>query len=146
MTASDLKKLQYYNAGEYILQRIVKSVNCEITTGKIRRSDGKFIEEIIVRKFTPALAEIVEDMSLYISFEEGYSLKYGLADDSIPYGAGPYLLSGRSDAEGSLEVQYGKFWYNVVSRDNTYNALMVGLDSIEDIQSHHRTVPGRKIF
>jgi hypothetical protein len=146
----ELKGLQYFSSGSFMLRRIMRSSEKEMTKGhKLKMVDGQGIEEIEFNSYTPGIAEGVYDRGLNISFEPGLSLLYGRRKSSKS-SKDTYVLMGlmKKDPSGSayFAVKYGKHYYQTLSTSPKYfNTLLVNAESLHKVIEKRRTVPGRSL-
>jgi hypothetical protein len=75
----DIKKVQFYVDQKLILSRYLDDEKAQVTSGKVRLENGKYINEVIIPPFTPGVCEDIQNGNLMISFEKGSSdLGFGL--------------------------------------------------------------------
>jgi len=140
----DLKKLQYYTDRRITLRRELSSGDVNVTAGTVKYENGRYINEIILKKYTPGICLEEGVNTLVISFEEGdsHSLSFGKdtrASKSVPY---------QIQADDWVK-DYGKVFYD----DNTYfitpgsseAKLLIGKSDLEKTTVDKRYVKGRKV-
>jgi hypothetical protein len=151
-TEEELKGLQYFSNGGFILRRILSSSDKEMTRGhKLKMIDGQGIEEIEFNTYTPGIAVEVYDRGLAISFEPDLSLLYGRKKSSEST-KDTYVLLGlmKKDPSGSkyFAVKYGRHYYQTISTSTKYfTTLLVNAESLDTVIEKRRTgtVPGRSL-
>jgi hypothetical protein len=69
----DYRTVQFYNIGEIVLKRTLKSEEVKTAKGIVNFQNGQYYEKVIIRNSTPCLIEKVDDNKniLYVRFEEG---------------------------------------------------------------------------
>ncbi len=149
-TDEELKGLQYFSNGSFILRRILSSSDKEMTRGhKLKMIDGQGTEEIEFNTYTPGIAVNVYDRGLDISFEPDLSLLYGRRKSSEST-KDTYVLMGimKKGPSGSeyFAVKYGKHYYRTISTSpQYYSTLLVNAESLHNVIEKRRTVPGRSL-
>lgn len=142
LTDEELKYLQYYAANSFTLLRIVDTKEKEFITGKLKVVDGKMIEEVEIKIYTPGVATRVYGKGVWVSYESGLSLKYGIParDDH-----GDYTLLGHNK-DGAFSVAYGNHRYQIKEKGGIdYNLILVDIESINNVVKNRRTAPGRTL-
>ena len=100
LDTEEVKDIQYYVSNNIVLRREVTGPTAgsraEITPGHtLKRIEGKYVEEIIVRPNTPCVIVKARGNDLYVAFEEGATLKFSLQTATVgERKAGRYYLQG----------------------------------------------------
>ncbi|MCS6819141.1 MAG: hypothetical protein RMJ53_03255 [Chitinophagales bacterium] len=140
---NQIKKIQFYNSRQIILQRQLEKDEIAIEGGKIKIRDGKKIEEIIIKRHTPGVAVSIPSRDrLEISFEkdDNHYLRFGVN----PNEGKKFSLLASEWNNGIGKITYhGKTYYT--SPDAAYVFLMVDLRKIDRIELNQRVARGRKV-
>jgi hypothetical protein len=141
-------KLQFYVDRDVELRREVSSADMKVTEGKIKFVNGKYVQIIMLKKFTPGVCSKIDKNSLQISFEvgDGKTLTFG--------------ITGVSN-QGEVYRLFANKWINVdngkigeIKYDNqTYYIqpggegarLMILKSAIENLKIDSKTMSGVKI-
>ncbi len=136
----DLTDVQFYNSRKFTLQRNLSLEETKVAQGKIRYENGQFIEQIIIKKNTPGVCEVVNPNSLLVSFEAG-------DDRNLTF-----VMNRKEQYQLSAEEWQNKF--GRVFYDTTYYFILPGGEKTllkvkkEDIfktEKKQRVAPGRKV-
>lgn len=106
---AEIQRIQFYTSEEIVLYRELVSGSTQIVSGKIKKMNGREIEEIVIKRNTPGVVtEIPKEGKMYVSFEIGdsYYLSFGLN----PEQRGRYVLLAKEWTKGGI----GKVTYNGV--------------------------------
>lgn len=66
-----ISDVQYYNDRQLVLRRELASGDVNITAGKIKVENGRYINEIVIKKLTPAICIEQGPNTIKVKFEEG---------------------------------------------------------------------------
>ena len=140
LTDQELKNLQYYISRTIKLSRSMSSEEREVTSGhKLLLKDGQYIEEVVIKKKTPGIAEGVGPDWLAISFEPGSSLVF--QEQRYESGRISYYEI-KDDHKRKLEFD-GKTYD--ISSDDSYAYLLIGRESLSKAIKERRVLPGRRL-
>lgn len=93
LSKDELRNLQYYTSDTITLRRELESGGKQITgSHKLRITEGKTIEEVVIEAKTPGIAVNIGDHVISISFEQGSSM------DFAPVGGPPVASPGFATA------------------------------------------------
>lgn len=77
LSRDELKNLQFYTSDTITLRRELESGGKQITGNhKLRITEGKTIEEVVIEAKTPGIAVNVGDHLISVSFEQGSSMDF----------------------------------------------------------------------
>lgn len=81
-----LNKLQFYVDRDVELRREVASADTKVSSGQVKFIDGKYVQIIFLKKFTPGVCGKVNKNSIEINFEvgDGKTLTFGVTGVSNP--------------------------------------------------------------
>src|SRR5579871_5224002 len=65
----DLHQLQFYIDQGLVMSRYVDNEKAQVSAGVIKFDNGQYINEVIVKPFTPGICEDIANNKLMISFE-----------------------------------------------------------------------------
>lgn len=66
----DINKVQFYNSKKIVLRKVMPYDSAVIANGKINFENGKLIDDIIIKKNTPATCEFIDEGILIMTFEQ----------------------------------------------------------------------------
>lgn len=139
----DTKRVQFYIDSKMILTKNMDSTKAEVSSGTVKFTNGKKINEIIIPAYTPGIVESADLNGIRVSFENGNSFLFVPAE-----GDDRYVLAGNNWDNGTVEVPYDKGLYRA-SAGPTGNVadvkLVVKLADVNMNDKKTRTLPGRKI-
>ncbi|MCS6934059.1 MAG: hypothetical protein NZM35_02770 [Chitinophagales bacterium] len=140
---SQLKKIQFYVSEDIILRRELTQGTTEIVSGKIKKVNGKRIEEIIIRQGTPGvLTDMPKENKMLVSFEidDSHYLSFGVN----PNMGDKYVLLASEWDNGSGKVHYhNKVYYT--NPDSRFAFLLVDLRRIQKMKIKQRVASGRRV-
>lgn len=140
---AQVKQIQFYLSEDVVLSRELTQGSTEIVHGKIKKVNGKKIEEIIIRQGTPGvLTEMPKEKKMLVSFE--------ISDDHfLSFGVNPnmsekYVLLASEWENGSGKVHYNnQIFYT--SPGSKFAYLLVDLRKIQKMKVKQRVAGGRKV-
>lgn len=147
LTDDDLKNVQFYVAGTLNLTRNVKKEDKrEIKGGKLIKTAGETIHELLIEKYTPCVCQKSSGTGssrvLYIAFDKESVLrftqssdKYQLATSSPLYGSGAHKVK----FEGMPDE------YDLPASDYSNAYLIVDLEAINDVVTNRKKLQGVKV-
>ncbi len=141
----DLKDVQFYNSEKITLKRSEeKPEQLGVNEGEVEVKREKIIEEIVIKKKTPALCVKVNQYDLQISFEDDANdfLKFGRKAGSVLNDR--YMLYAREWDDNKGKVFYGDTLYT--ARKKAADAhLLVKKNQVDDLIREKRVAKGRRI-
>lgn len=141
----DLKDVQFYNSEKITLKRTdEKPEQVMLNEGEVEVKNEKYIEEVVIKKKTPAVCTKIHQYHLHISFEDdaNHYLKFGRKAGTIL--SDRYKLYARRWDEESGQVYYGDTLYT--TGKNAADAhLLVKKNQIYDLIREKRVAQGRRI-
>lgn len=141
LTLENLKKIQFYNNDEIILEKDAGGVNTEIAKGSLIVYNGKMIYRVTVPEETGGgVIKMGADSLLYVSFEDEdkYSLVFG------PDQAGKYVLLWMGKEPKIID--YGGERYELQLSDKAARpGLYFDFQNLEDLKEKEKIVKGRKV-
>jgi hypothetical protein len=143
-----LNKLQFYVDRDVELRREVSSADMKVTSGQIKYVSGKYVQIIMLKKFTPGVCSKVNKNSLEINFEvgDGKTLTFGVTGVSTP-GEIYRLFANRwisQDAGKIGEIKYDNQTYYI--QPNGEGArLMIKKSVIANLKVDTKTMGGVKV-
>ena len=174
LSPEDIQSLQFYVSNSVKLRREVASDRRVIRGGQLKLHKGKTIEEIVIEKKTPGVAETITDSTISVSFEEGSTIDFSLKTprttafllkpndntrfaeepDPFPGSAAPIL------AERSPAALLGNYFLTIEPEgtlvtfrsklfeavEDSYRAhLMIDAEALEDVVESHSVLGGRTL-
>ena len=141
----DIKKVQFFVDQKLVLRRSLGTQKSEIKSGVILFENGKYINEVVIPKYTPGICETAVGDKLMISFE--------LQNNSIAFGPGGlnadyFTLYARNWNGGIAEMTYDNNNYKVQCTTCANVAevrLVVKKSEADKFQKNQRVVEGRKV-
>lgn len=141
---AEIQRIQFYTSEEIVLYRELVSGSTQIVSGKIKKMNGREIEEVVIKRKTPGVVtEIPKEGKMYVSFEIGdsYYLTFGIN----PEQRGRYVLLAKEWTKGGI----GKVTYNGVefqaSPSSAAAHLMVDMRRSSKENMDARVARGRKV-
>jgi hypothetical protein len=144
LNEEDMKKIQFYASSDIVLQRgevTDKSVGTD--QGKLKVTDGKSVEEVLIRAGTPGVVEKVIDANrVAVSFEnkEGAFIIFG--DPYDKKGRYTLLAADWENNRGKLEYM-GKTYYAAQGTSNVY--LTFYLQKLNKYKKQQHVATGKKL-
>lgn len=140
---SKLRKIQFYVSHQIVLQRELTKGSTEIVHGKIKKVNGKRVEEIIIREGTPGvLVDLPKENKMLVSFElsDNYFLSFGVN----PNVGDKYVLLASEWNNGIGRVTYNNQTF-YTDQESKFAFLMVDLRKIQKMKIKQRIAKGRKV-
>lgn len=139
----DFTKLQYYVDSDIELTREVKSDTAKITSGKLFFSNGKYINQILLKAKTKGVCKHIYPNRLAIAFEEGEDkfLNFGVNGLSAFDGAIYQLLPSNMISDNTNKVFYEGNEYTI-RIINQLPRLLIVTDEIFKGDTKKRTMKG----
>lgn len=136
-------EIQFYTSNEIVLYRELTQGSTEIVSGKIKKVNGRDIEEIVIRPRTPGVVvSIPSEKKMYVSFEIG-------DDHYLTFGVNPerqnkYVLLASEWKNREGKVTYSGKTFSA-SAQSAETFLMVDLRKILKENVNARVAKGRKV-
>lgn len=144
-TQEDVKRIQFYTSRDIVLTRSISDDETTIKEGKIRIINGKRVEQVIIKAYTPGVLVMMPEKNRFaVSFEN--------EDDAfLMFGPNPkyyerFALLAQDWERENGKVHYkGKLYH--VDSSAAYAALMVdlrreGQSEYETKRAEGRTIKG----
>ena len=142
----DIKKVQFYIDQKLILSRYLDDEKAQVTSGKVRLENGKYINEVIVPPFTPGVCEDIQNGNLMISFEKGSSdMGFGLGSG---YTANTYVLYGYDWRNGTAVVNFDNKKFRVrcaTCTDVAMTMLLIKKNVVDKVEKKTHVLSGNKV-
>ena len=142
----DIKKVQFYVDQKLILSRYLDDEKAQVTSGKVRLENGKYINEVIVPPFTPGVCEDIQNGNLMISFEKGSSdMGFGLGSG---YTANTYVLYGYDWRNGTAVVNFDNKKFRVrcaTCTDVAITRLLIKKNVVDKVEKKTHVLSGNKV-
>jgi len=142
----DIKKVQFYIDQKLILSRYLDDEKAQVTSGKVRLENGKYINEVIVPPFTPGVCEDILNGNLMISFEKGSSdMGFGLGSG---YTANTYVLYGYDWRNGTAVVNFDNKKFRVrcaTCTDVAMTRLLIKKNVVDKVEKKTHVLSGNKV-
>lgn len=138
-----IEKLQFYVDRNVELRREVASRDAKVTQGKIRLINGKYVNIIKLKKYTPGVCTGFYTNSINVAFEsgEGDNLGFGVP----PYGSNNvYQILAQDWKNGAGKIIYeGNTYY--IMPEGVEAKLLIDKNVIDRFDVKTRTMKGRKV-
>jgi hypothetical protein len=141
----DIKQVQFYVDQTLILSRALGTEKANVSSGVIKFENGQYINEIVIKKYTPGVCESYSSDRLHISFEK--------ANNNIVFGLDNYYKSyfslyGGNWSNGTAEIEYDGEIFRVRCKNcNTASdaKLVVKKNELNKVELKSRKVKGRRV-
>jgi hypothetical protein len=142
----DLHQLQFYIDQGLVMSRYVDNEKAQVSAGVIKFDNGQYINEVIVKPFTPGICSDIANSKLMISFEKG--------NNDVAFGPGSgmsaddYVIYGTDWRNGTALITFDNNKFRVhcsTCSDVAITRLMVRKSEIDKIEKKSRVVEGRTI-
>ncbi len=142
----DLHQLQFYVDQGLVMSRYVDNEKAQVSAGVIKFDNGQYINEVVVRPFTPGILDNTANDRLMISFEKGNNdLAFGPGSG---YSADEYVLYGTDWRNGTALITFDNSKFRVhctTCTDVATARLMVRKSEVDKIEKKSRVVEGRTV-
>lgn len=142
----DIKKVQFYVDQKLILSRYLDDERAQVTSGKVRFENGKYINEVIIPPFTPGVCEEIQNGNLMISFEKGSSdMGFGLGSG---FTANTYVLYGYDWRNGTAIVNFDNKKFRVrcaTCTDVAMTRLLIKKNVVDKVEKKTHVLSGNKV-
>jgi hypothetical protein len=142
----DIRKVQFYVDQKLILSRYLDDEKAQVSSGKVRLENGKYINEVIVKPFTPGVCEDIQNGNLMISFEKGSSdMGFGLGSG---YTANAYVLYGYDWRNGTALVTFDNKKFRVrcgACTDVAMTRLLIKKNVVDKVEKKTHVLSGNKV-
>lgn len=139
-----LNNVQFYLSSDLKLWRELGNEVLTLTNGKIMMTEGKKVEEIVIKKGTPGVF-------IFSPKEQHYAISFDAKDDSkfLIFGPsaqanGRYVLLAKNWQSSHAQVTYGDYVYNTPI-ESAYAALMVDMKKVKSIKRNTEIIKGRRV-
>jgi len=133
-----------------VLARQIKKEDVNVVSGKVKLEQGKYIEEIIIKRYTPGVFVEKNDKVLFISFEEGDGKFLPFMKLNSKSGNNPPIyqigsLDWKTDKNGRKigVVNYAGNKYSIVHGDNS--RLLIMKSTVSKLERKSHVAKGRKV-
>ncbi len=144
ISSEDIQNIQFYLSNDIVLWRELGKEEVSISRGKIKMTEGRKVEEIVIKKGTPGVF-------VFSPKEDQFSVSFDSKDDTKYLVFGPsakmnnrYVLLAKNWDKRYGQVTYGGETYNT-STESAYAYLMVDMKKAKNISKKRETVVGRKV-
>lgn len=142
MTPENLRKVQFYNSDEIVLERHIQRKAGKPTPGnRLELTQTDVIKKVTIPPETPGVVVGVTNDMLEISFEEGRSLFFGSSPARRKEVGGLYCLLARDWTDRRGTVGYGGETY-LTAPGNGAVHLVVNLDDVRRFRIVNKTLKG----
>lgn len=107
----DIKKVQFFVDQQLVLDRFVDQSSAEVTSGVVKFINGRYVNEIIIPKYTPCTVESEDMDGFRVTFESGSANFFKFINNR--YSPEFYVFSGTNWKDGTADVIYDKLTYRV---------------------------------
>jgi len=139
-----LNKLQYYNDRNIELRRELSSGEAKVSSGKIMFINGKYINVVLLKKFTPGVCTNFYDDAMYISFEIGDNKVLKFIVPAEHTGNDIYHISMDGVVNNSGQITYDNKLYYIQPK-GTNAKLMIKKTITDKLRLDKRVMKGRKV-
>ncbi len=139
----DVKRIQFYTSRDIILTRSVNDDETSIKEGKIRIINGKRVEQVVIKAYTPGVLVMMPEKNRFaVSFES--------EDDAfLMFGPNPKYYERFALLAQDWEKEQGKVHYKGqlyhVDSNAAYAALMVDLKREGENEVNTKRAEGRTV-
>jgi len=140
----DLKSIQFFNDRKVTLKRELKSGDAKVSSGKVKFENGRFINLIILKPYTPGIIEYKYPEYLTISFEFGLgkTIDFGKPKNGSMYGAYQILAEKWENNLGKINYDLQDFY---IQPEGAGAKLMIKKSELTKINIDKRVIKGRRI-
>ncbi len=140
LTTDEIKQIQFYTSGDIVLVRGTKENDKDTYNHTLTVTQGKRVEEVDIPKGTPGLAEIVNDHSIKVSFENGSgkSITFGVKMNSDS--TYKFIAEEWKDDKGKI-LYDGRTFFALKGAENVQ--LLFKLKSLDKNTTKRRVVGGK---
>ena len=138
--------VQYYNDRQLVLRRELTSGDVNVTAGKIKIENGRYINEIVIKKLTPAICVEEGTNTLKVTFEEGPGkvISFGVDGKSKSAQTLPYQIQ----ADDWIK-DFGKVFYDgqvyFITPGGSETKLLISKTKLEKTSIDKRYAKGVKV-
>lgn len=142
----ELKDVQFYIDRKIVLRRELKSGDVKVSSGQVKFENGMYVNEIVIRKYTPGICVSNNNESIVISFEEGKGneLSFGKQPVVYPVKTMIYQIQASDWNNNYGKVMYGNQLY-VISPKGSEAQLLISKSELENSTFEKRVIKGVKI-
>ncbi len=141
----ELTKLQYYIDKDVILSREISSVDAKLTSGKVVFQNGKYFQNILLRRFTKGVCTGVYQKRMDIAFEQGDNKSIIFSIPKLNNTSNIYILTNEGAfGNNSNFITYDGKQYQL-SFKGTAPKLMINGKVIQNRKNDDRIMKGLKV-
>jgi hypothetical protein len=140
----DLRQVQFYVDQTLVLSRVLGTEKAKVSSGVIKIENGQYINEIVIKKYTPGVCVDYSSDRLNISFEKPNEIVFGVENYSKTY----FSIYGANWSNGTAEIEYdGEIFRVRCENCNTASdaRLVVKKDELNKVELKSRNVKGRRV-
>ena len=144
ISSGDLHNIQFYLSNDIVLWRDLGKEEISISRGKIKMTEGRKVEEIVIKKGTTGVC-------IFSPKEDQFAVSFDSKDDTkyLVFGSSAkmnnrYVLLAKNWDKRFGQVTYGDETYNT-SAESAYAYLMVDMKKAKNISKKRETIMGRKV-
>jgi hypothetical protein len=142
----DIKQVQFYVDQKLILSRYMDNNKAQVSSGKVRLENGRYVNEVVVNPFTPGVCEEISNGNLMVNFEKGNSdLGFGLGST---YTANQFVLYGYDWRNGTALVNFDSLKFRAscgTCSDVAMARLMIKKSVVDKFEKKTKVLSGRKV-
>jgi hypothetical protein len=146
-----LNQLQFYVDRDVELRRELTSGNIQVSSGKVKFENGKYIHIILLKRNTPGICTTSKDNKLDISFEtgDGKFLTFGVATNAAPEAgyqifAREWINSGKGSGNEFGKIMYDNQEY-YIQPGGAKAKIMIRKSVVAKFEVKKRVMKGRKV-
>jgi hypothetical protein len=141
----DLTKLQYYIDKDVVLTREISSVDAKLTSGRIIFQNGKYFQNILLRRFTKGACIALYQKRMDIAFEQGENKNIVFSIPKLNNTNNIYTLTNQGVfGNNSNLINYDGHQYKL-SYKGTAPKLMLNGKVIQNRKNDDRIMKGLKV-
>ena len=139
-----ISKVQFYLDRDLALKRELSSEAAKVTEGKIKFVNGKYIQVIRFKKYTPGVC-IQEDLSgLRIAFESGNEKYLTFKITQVEENEAVYTITGNTLSDSTKAIMYDGKTYSIQG-DGLSAKLLIKRKEADKMQIKKTKVKGLKV-
>ncbi len=141
LSYTKLRKIQFYNGAEVILERAMSESSSDIVLGKLIIRESKRFDRVILKMHTEGVLLGGDSNSriLKISFEQDDSKYFSFMSVD-----GSYVLAIKEERDGKSLIQYGVNMYQVFNPEQV--ELYLNAEKLNSDSPNERVIGGRSVL